>query len=245
MDSVEVKSGKKHVRMNKAPIGARILASGGAETIARTFLKFLFGQAKSRRWRDVPWGTVLEYAATLAPDAPITAPVASGLQSPEETIVRVRSEYGHAAAARLERALNKDELESLAERMERAIDSKGEECLTSEAETAARERLATLRKWARRPQDVPEWSCVGTAASEGAACTFPAILEDIQRLESSCDRDYDPRWPIRLADRACEEGESNDAVGLATEPCAIARQSRSDAEPPRKMKMILGRLVRV
>lgn len=245
MKGIDIRSGKKHVTLDKSPTGARILAGGNRAEVAVKMLKFLFGQARGRRWRDVPWATVLDYAGALAPDAPIATPIAAGLERPETLVGRVREQYGAATAARFERDLNRDELQSLADRMKAAINSRGEECLSAEAETAARERLATLQKWAKRPQDVPEWSCVGTAESEGAACTFPAILEDIQRLERSCDRDYDPRWPINLADRACEEGESNDAVGLATEPCAIARQSRHDAEPPRKMKLIMGRLVRV
>lgn len=241
MQKIDVRSGKGHVRLAKSPAGARILGNGtSSESVAARMLKFLFGQAKGKRWRDAPWSTILEYAETLAPDAPIAAPVAAGLQPAEELVSRVREEYGPATAARFERDLNRTELESLADRMEAALRGK---CLAPDAEQAARARLATLRKWAKRPQDVPQWSCVGTPQSEGAACTFPAILEDIQRLESSCERDYDPRWPIRLADRACEEGEANDEVGLATEPCAIARQSRADAEPPRKMRFYMGRLI--
>lgn len=248
MDSIEVRVGKgKEKKLAKTPTGEKILGTGqgwDGRRIASSMLQFLFGQSRSRRWRDVPWQAVKNYAEAVAPHAPVMLPVASGTEPPAAVLARVQEEYGPRAAAKLKRQMAADELGSLADRMERALDDKGEECLSGAAISAARERLAILRRWQRSPERVPEWSCGGTTSTAGA-CSFPAILEDVQRLEGSCDRDYDPRWPIKRARKACDEGDDAEPTGIVGEPCAIARQADRDATPEPKYAIRFGRLVRL
>jgi hypothetical protein len=226
MDSIDVRSGKKFVKLSKAPAGRRILAGGGSESVAIKMLKYLFAQARGRRWREVPWTSVYSYVGTLAPDAPIAAPIAAGLDPPDVQVQRIRDELPHAKAVKAIRDMKADELRSLADRMESAIDRNGEDCLTGDAEKAARARVAIVRKWSRDPSLVPEWSCVGSEESMGDTCTFPAILEDIQRLENACAVDYDPRWPLERAEKACEDGEHPERTGIIGEPCTVSATAK-------------------
>lgn len=246
LDGIEVRSGNRYVRANRSKKGKEILSQQGPGVVRAT-LSFLFSMARSKRWRDVPWNSVTQYVDLINQEridegmgpAPVVFPIAAGLDSPDERIARIREEVGPEAAARAIRALNSGELRALADRMEKAIENSGEECMTGEAVRAAKERVRTVRRWAKDPSKVPDWSCVGSYESEGAACSFPAILEDIQRIENACQVDYDPRWSIERAEQACENNEPADRVGLIGEPCKVA--STSSTKPTETKK----RLVRI
>lgn len=248
--SQEIRTGKRSVPVIKTKRGKEILAQRG-ERMVKATLAFLFGQAPSRRWRDVPWMSVQTYLDEIntrnrdAGPAPITYPIAAGLDSPDEMLARARDELGPDAAAKLVRQINAEELRALAERLETAIERNGEECLTGEAVRAAKERLRIVRRWARNPELVPEWSCVGSRESEGEACSFPAILDDIKMIERSCSEDYDPKWPIERAARACDAGEDEGRTGVIGEPCAVRDTAKAAKKPAGKYKLLGGRLVKV
>jgi len=180
----EVRSGKKHVPIANTAAGKRILSgtsgSGkGSELVVKT-LTYLLGKARGGKWRNVEWRDVGDLMSSVygemtdqpADDA-MVYPIASGVYSREEMLERARDQLPADKAAKLARQINGEELTELAERLERAIDRVSKECLTAEAERAARERLRTVRKWARRPELAPDWSCVGSRESEGEICHFP------------------------------------------------------------------------
>ena len=254
LDGIEVRSGKKHVRLNKTPTGQRLLQGKSGSTIVRGILKYLFAQPKTKRWRDVPWGTVTDFMG-LVGDAMddvvgeggsgggIVTPIAAGLDSPEVTVARAQEELGPAAAKKVVRQLRAEELRSLAERLEHAIETTGEECLSGAALKVARERLRQIRVWARRPDDVPAWSCVGDD-NTGTVCSFPALVEDIKRIENGCEVEYDPRWPVERAERACAAGDEEGRTGVVGAPCEV-RAAPTTAPARTGYKMFYGRLVKV
>lgn len=257
MDRIEVKRGRKSVRLNETPAGRRILettASGAGRqgasgaTIARNMFKYLFGQSRSGRWRDVPWEEVRSYAQVVgeAADSPssVVLPIAAGVDPPDVIIARAREELGTAAANKVIRQINAEELRSLGDRLSDAIAKTGEECLTGEALKVAKERLRQIRAWQRRPELVPAWSCVGSENSLGQACAFPGLLKDIERIENACEVDYDPRWPVEAAERACAEGEEEGRTGVIGEPCAVKAPPRG-GEKRSRYEMRYGRLVKV
>lgn len=245
LDGIEVRSGNRYVRANRSKKGKEILSQQGSGVVRAT-LSFLFGMARSRRWRDVPWNSVAQYVDLINQEridegigpAPVVFPIAADQDAPDEKILRIKEEVGPEAAARAIRAMNAGELRSLADRMEKAIDTAGEECMTGEAVRAAKERVRILRRWARNPAQIPDWSCVGTEESEGSSCSFPAILEDIQRIENSCQIDYDPRWPIERAEQACAADEPADRVGIAGEPCKMAGTAKTETSSGRKKRLV-------
>lgn len=247
LDGVEIRSGKRHIRANRSKQGKEILQKQGSG-IVRATLSFLFGMARSRRWRDVPWNSVTQYIELVNQEridegvgpAPVVFPIAAGLDTPAERLARIREEVGPEAAARAIRAMNAEELRALADRMEKAIGNSGEECMTGEAVRAAKERVRTIRRWAKDPSKIPEWSCVGTYESEGSVCSFPAILEDIQRIENACQIDYDPQWPLERAEQACENNEFADRVGIVGEPCKVAGTSSSKLTETKKRFVRVG-----
>lgn len=255
LDGIDLRTGRgRTARATKTAVGKKILAGNSGGQIARGVLAFLFAQAKNRRYRDVPWGSVLDFTSAIVDQmanngyevpAVVNYPIAAGLDDPDVVVARAREEIGPAAAAKLARAMNAEELRHLSERMETALETNGENCLSESALGAAKERLRMLRTWAKDPSKAPEWACVGSPETEGAACSYRAILEDVQRLESSCSTNYDPRWPIERADRACEDGEEPDRIGIAGEPCRISDTAREARTPRPKYQLVLGKLVRV
>ncbi len=246
LQDVEVKRGKKHVPLGKTKVGKEILGARSGGAIARGVLRQLFAQAPGGRWRSVPWPSVLEFTGEIVDalgdagpsDASVLVPIAAGLEPPDVILARAREELGDAAAAKIAREMNRDELRALADRYHAAIERQGEECLSGDALRIARGREATLRRWAKSPELVPDWSCVGTIETEGEACSYLGLLEDIRRLERSCDTDYDPQWPVERAEAACAERAEEGRTGLLGKPCAIERPS---ARVPR---IVRGRIVR-
>lgn len=244
LDGIEVRSGSRYVRANRSKRGKEILQKSGT-ALVRATLGFLFGQSRSRRWSDVPWQAVTNYLEEVnaeradegMPIAPITYPIAAGLDAPDVQINRIREEMGPEAAARAIRAMTSEELRRLATRMERAIETSGEECMSGDALRAAKERVKTMRRWSRHPELVPDWSCVGTEETEGAECSFPALLEDIRRIENSCAVGYEPLWPLERAERACDTGEPADRTGVIGEPCKVAQTAKT---APKKRLVRIG-----
>lgn len=246
LQDVEVQRGRKSVPLAKTKVGQKILSARSGSAIVRGVLTQLFARAPGGRWRDVPWSSVLEFTGEVIAamgdagpaEASVALPLAAGVEPPESVLSRAREELGDAAAAKLARQMNRAELLALADRYRTAIEDQGEECLTGEALKVARERERTLRRWARDPDLVPDWSCVGTIETEGEACSYPGLLEDIRRLERSCEADYDPQWPVEAAEQACADDAEEGRTGLLGKPCAIERPG---ARVPR---IIRGRVVR-
>lgn len=198
LDGIEVCRGKRCTRMNRTAKGRAVLDKSSGGGIVRGVLQLLFERARGR-WRDVPWEQVQQFMGEVAdalPEGPSAAtlrlPIAAGRDKPDVMLARVREELGSGAASAVVRKMNADEVRELAERMENALARVGEECLAPAEERVIKERLRTLRRWARDPSRIPEMAC--QTSDDGELCTFPAIEEDIARLESSCDRKYDPAW---------------------------------------------------
>lgn len=241
---VEVKRGKTHTRADKTAAGRKVLEARSGSAVARGILRMLFAQAPGGRWRDVPWQAVLGFTEQIA-DAmgrsagAVAVPIAAGLEPPDVLVQRAREEIGERAAQQLARDLNREELRELADRYESAFARNGEECLSGESLRVVKDRVATLRRWAKNPSAAPQFACVGTEASEGLDCSYPALLEDIARLERACEVDYDVRWPVDAAQRACEAGREEGRTGIAGAPCNV--------KPPGEARwaIVRGRRVRV
>lgn len=198
LDGIEVCRGRRCTRLNRTAKGKAVLAKNSGGGIVRGVLQLLFERAAGR-WRDVPWEQVQEFMGEVAqalPDGPsastLRVPIAAGRDGPDVLVARVRDELGSGAAAAVVRKLNADEVRALVSRMENALATVGEECLSTEQERIIRGRLKTLRSWVKNPAKIPELACHPSA--DGELCTFPAVEEDIKRLESSCERKYDPKW---------------------------------------------------
>lgn len=243
LHDTELQRGKRFTRADKTAAGKKVLGARSGSAIARGVLSLLFAQAKGGRWRAVPWQQVMRFTGELADavGAPSTVhvPIAAGLEPPDVLVQRARDELGETAARKLARELNRDELRALADRYENAIRRNGEDCLSGEALRVAKDRLATLRKWARNPDAVPPWACVGTEGSEGLDCSYPGLLDDIAKLERSCEVDYDVRWPVEAAQAACESGREEGRTGLAGKPCDMRRPREA------RWAIVKGRRVRV
>ncbi len=246
MDGIEVRQGKRHVRLSRTPRGEEILsAHGGA--IAKDMLAYLFGQAgRHRRWRDVPWSMVDSYVSRIADVmhdeakrqgtvAPVTGvqwyPLSSGVYPPEEVVALAVDELGEAKAQRLADWLNSQSLYDLSDRLDDVLKppkgSKGKaarrakKCLGKTERAAVRRRVALLRDWAAHPDEVPAWACVASRETQSTAvpvCMFPALEDEVRRTLAACDAPYDPNWPIAEHEIRCARGEADES-GLPPGPC--------------------------
>lgn len=198
MDRLEVRSGKRYVKLAKTHRGQQILSggpTGSGTAIARDMLAYLFGQAgRSRRWRDVPWGHVYDYVAMLRhamelearrrqiampSSAPLWVPLASGQYAPDEMLVLATEQLGASAAERLADWLNSQELYELADRLTAVLSPpkgpggragrRARRCLGKEARKAVAARRRQIEHWAAYPREIPQWTCVSTQATEASS----------------------------------------------------------------------------
>jgi hypothetical protein len=199
MDRIEVRRGKGHIKLNKSPIGVKILAARSGSAVVRGLLRYLFSRAAGKRWRAVPWSDVEGFAGVVADALGVTKPslpIVAGQDPPDVALARARAELGPREAATFARSLRADELRTLADRLERALEH-ADECLSGQQVAGVRQRLRAIRRWVRQPDEVPDWACVGSEETEGTSCALPGLLEDVKRIEAACRVDYDPQWPAR------------------------------------------------
>lgn len=247
MDGVEVRQGKRFVRLSRTPRGEEILSGGTGGAIAKDMLAYLFGQAgKHRRWRDVPWSMVDGYVDRIADVMQDEAqrqgvvspaggvqwyPLSSGVYPPEEVVTLAVDELGEAKAQRLADWLNSQSLYDLADRLDDVLHppkgSKGKgarrakKCLGKAERATVRRRVTLLRHWAAHPDEVPTWACVASRETESTAvpvCMFPAVEDEVRRTMAACDVAYDPNWPIAEHEIRCGRGEADES-GLPPAPC--------------------------
>jgi hypothetical protein len=200
MDGIDVRLGKRYVKLSKTRRGEQILRAGGlgGAAIARAMLEYLFGQAgKRRRWRDVPWGLVDEYLQVLreamADDAarrgaarpssaPMWYPLASGLYASEDMLTLAVEQLGEANAERLAAWLNSQELYDLADRLGAVLSPpkgipgragrRARRCLGKANRKVVAARKRQIEHWAAYPAEIPSWTCVSTQATEASSAAL-------------------------------------------------------------------------
>ncbi len=247
MDGIEVRSGKRFVRLSRTPRGEEILSSGTGGSIARDMLAYLFGQAgRHRRWRDVSWSLVDSYVSRItdvmqdeaqrqgevAPAGGVQwYPLSSGVYSPEEVVALAVDELGEAKARKLAAWLNSQSLYDMADRLDDVLhppkgsSGKGarraKKCLGKAERAVVRRRVALLRRWAAFPDEVPVWACVANRETESTAvpvCMYPSLESEVRRTMAACDVPYDPNWPLAEHDVRCARGDADES-GLPPAPC--------------------------
>lgn len=178
--------GRKKLRpLSRTPLGRAAIESRRGATRIRAVLAALLSTSRTRRWRDAPWGEILEYfheavannnenaaqqgaAGVGAPS--FVYPIGSGQLTPSEQLAQLEA-LDPAAARRYAERLLADHLDELADQYEAiARVSQGD------ARTIAAERGKDLRRWARRPWLVSEETC----DPDAQGCAFGSVRADLQ-----------------------------------------------------------------
>lgn len=223
MDKIEVRIGKHDERLYDTSRGEEILGSGrrAGGTIARQMLTYLMGMTgPNRRWRDVPWSLVDEYVSDLhdalereasrqrrtpPPRGLSWYPVTSGMYDGVALLQAAVDELGSAPAQEIADWMSSQSLFDLADRLDGILSPpKGPEgaagrkrlrCIPGADRKMIRHRATVIRDWAGDPRQVPAWACGAEHAIDGVTlCEFPALFEDVQRIEAACQVPYDPGW---------------------------------------------------
>ncbi len=231
LDGIDSAHGRKHVRAVDARVGKRILAERQGAPMVRAALRYAFGRARGRRWRNVAWRDVdalleaiqaqleadVERTGVPAPAGQWNYPLGSGLLERDALYDQAVDELGPRRARALLRWLTAQDLHDLVERGRAAL-AAGAGCLEPAAARAARRRLGVMRRWAMRPELMPDWACAASdRAGVSGLCTVPALAADVLALEQACEVPYDPARPVRDHASACARG---DAWGTGLAPCA-------------------------
>lgn len=198
-DGVDVRVSKtKSKRLAKTSHGQRIFAASRGQGQIEAALRYLFGQAKGKRWAAVPWADVDRLEAALVPlyaDAPggtggITwrptvgeLDVATLDAMPPDVRQRVRDYESHVEL--------KDALEKLRETYRRT-----RACIPAPMRRTVLHRIKAWSTWERAPQKIPAYACEPDLATGGHLCNYPAVAGELRELRRACEVAYDPDWAL-------------------------------------------------
>jgi hypothetical protein len=127
------------------------------------------------------------------------------------------------------------DLYGLADSIENAL-SRNKKCLTPPERKVVKDRIATLRAWAKRPDTMPEWACA-SFRDPAVICDLLGIEAELRKLAQACETGYDASWPIRE-----REGELAPGLGVLPEAAALDRPAGhpEDMDLPWKRSPIHG-----
>lgn len=215
MDRTEVRTrGRKHRALDETRRGREILSlfrEGRNDQGLHDLLAYLFGQAKGRRYENVPWSKIEDLVEIFAESARREADrtgssdfLAAGVPSitwmpPSTGFHAATPEYVQQLDARgrtyYRRYEASQHLYELADRLKRLLRRAGK-CLTAEQRRVVRTRIKTIEQWAKVPDEMPEWACA-VFREPGVICGLLGIEEEAARLSAACEVGYDPDWPRR------------------------------------------------
>lgn len=218
MDRTEVRvRGGRYRPLDETRRGREILGlfrSGRNNEGLRDLLAYIFGQAKGRRWDEVSWDKVDEIVDIFADSAQREVdrtgstdflvggipriewfPPGAGFGAPTPEFVESLTPRGQTYYARWEASR---ELYGLAESLERAL-RENRRCLTAPERRVVRDRIKTIKRWAERPDEMPEWACA-SFREPAAICDLLGIEAEARKLAQACEIGYDPAWPIHERD---------------------------------------------
>ena len=217
MDRTEVRvRGRRFAALNRTRRGQELLdlfRRGQNDAGMKQMLAYLFGQARGRRWDDVPWDKVdslVEIFAEAArreadrigdsdfltagvPHIAWLPPAMGGAPTPEfvQSLTLKGQEYfqRHEASQRLY---------DLADRLDGLLRA-NRKCLSAEDRKVVRQRIKTIRGWAQRPDTMPEWACA-SFQEPAQLCDLLGIEAEVSKLAAACEFGYDPAWAKRGGD---------------------------------------------
>lgn len=239
LDGLDSAIGKRHARAIDTRAGRRILAAPQGAPMVRAALRYVFGRAKGRRWRAVDWRDVdsllgavkaqlvddVERTGVPAPAGAWSYPLGSGLVERDALVEQAAEDLGPRRARALVRWITSQDLWDLVDRGRRAL-AEGATCIGKPEARAARRRLGVMRRWALRPELMPDWACAASDRGGAAGlCLVPALAAEVAALEAACGVDYDAGAPRRAHAGACSAGRDTWGTGLP--PCHV------DDEAPR------------
>lgn len=245
MDRTEIRiRGGKYRALDETRRGREILSlfrSGRNDQGLSELLAYLFGQAKGRRYENVPWSKIEGLVDVLAEAARREAdrvgstdflsagiptitwmPPATGFHAATPEYVEQLDERGRVYYRRYEASQH---LYDLAERLKRLL-HQGRKCLTADQRRVVRERIKTIKRWAKVPDEMPEWACA-VFREPGVICGLLGIEEEAARLSAACDTGYDPDWPRRSGADLVQPG-----LGVIPSLSVSAPPSEADLDLP-------------
>ena len=200
MDGIEVRvgRGKTHRKLSRTAAGKRILGQKHAAVAIRQALAYLMGQAKGRRWEDVPWDQVDRLGEALQRyyEAPGSEAGQPGIHWRPFTGT-IRAEDLDAMTPEQREAIRAQEaaqeigeqLEQLREAYDRAKD-----CLPEDVRRVVERRIAEWTRWVKEPTEIPGYACEPDPQTAGYLCNYPSVAGELSELRRSCEDAYDPNW---------------------------------------------------
>lgn len=245
MDRTEIRvRGGKYKALDETHRGREILElfhTGRNDQGFRELLAYLFGQAKGRRWDDVPWSKIEDLVDVFAENARREAdrvgstsflpagiptitwmPPATGFHASTSEYVEQLDERGREYYRRYDASQH---LFELAARLTRLL-KEAKKCLTSEQRAVVRSRIKTLKAWAKRPDEMPEWACA-VFREPGVLCGLLGIEEEAARLQTACELGYDPAWARARLEEPLEPG-----LGVIPGAAPVAPPTSEDLDLP-------------
>lgn len=178
--------------------GQRIFAASRGQGQIEAALRYVFGQAKGRRWDRVAWQEIDRLDAALRPHyehapggtAGITwrpdvgeLDVATLDTMPPDVVARVRDYESHREI--------KAALEDL-----RTAYRRTRQCIPPELRRTVLHRIKAWSGWERAPERIPAYACEPDERSGGHLCNYPAVAGELRELRRACERAYDPDWAL-------------------------------------------------
>lgn len=223
MDRIEVRIRGRHRALDETARGREILEmfrNGRNDQGFLALLVYLFRQAKGRRWENVSWSQIEDLVEIFAESArresdrvgsttflsagipTITwMPPATGFRSDTPEYLEQLEPRSQEYYRRYEAS---EHLHRLARELQRLV-REGGKCLTSEQRKVVRARIKTLKQWAQRPDEMPEWACA-VFQEPGVLCGLLGIEEEAARLAAACEVGYDPAWASGRLEEPLEPG---------------------------------------
>ncbi|MCA9656128.1 MAG: DUF3560 domain-containing protein [Myxococcales bacterium] len=200
MDGIEVRAGRstKHRKLSKTAAGKRILGQKHAAVAIRHALAYLLGQAKGRRWEDVPWGQVDRLGEALERyyEAPGSEAGQPGIYWRPFTGT-VRAEDLDAMSPEQREAIRVQEAaQEIGEQLEqlREAYARAKDCLPKDVRRVIERRIAEWDRWMTEPAEIPDYACEPDPETAGYLCNYPSVAGELSELRRSCEDAYDPNW---------------------------------------------------
>lgn len=199
-DGIDVATGRgRSRRLVATKAGAAIFAARQGQPQIEAALRWVFGQAKGRRYAAVPWHEIDRLEAALQPHHEGDGP--GGLTwRPEtgtldvETLDRMdpvlrRRVRDYEAHVGLRQAIA-----DLRESYRRTS-----KCIPPELRRTVLHRITAWSRWEHAPSRIPAYACEPDERSGGHLCNFPAVEGELRALRRACEEAYDPDWALSEA----------------------------------------------
>ena len=252
-------------RLAETTKGAKILSAakgrglGGNKPLLLAVLTWIFSQAKTKRYADVPWTSIeslndqLDEALEMASDPSEVArfrsaqstpvyPASSGRYDRGELVRHPDVQASPRAVAVAEADANLDLLTNVLGQLEAAY-AAGRRCLAPEMRRTVLRRLRYLKQLEAHPHRIASADICAHARTEASAELLTALAEAGQELE-----EYDPActFPLLIEDtrrlaQVCEEGyEANWPAEAASEWSEHPEryETRLQATPPAVLRRV-------